>query len=147
MEFREATLDHEDICLEMMEDFYAMNGYQFYEVQASRNFEEFIQNDQLGKFWIINFSGKIAGYLILTFGYSFEYGGRDAFIDELFLKEEFRNRGIGGLILESVDFFARKHGVKAIHLEMEKENLIENKLCVKSGFKSNDRSLLTKIVE
>ncbi|MEM7298481.1 MAG: GNAT family N-acetyltransferase [Bacteroidota bacterium] len=147
MEFREATLDQEDECLRMMEDFYKMNGYTYYETDASRNFEEFIQNENLGKFWVITQSGKTIGYVILTFGYSFEYGGRDAFVDELYLKAEYRNRGIGTLILESIDFYAHKHGVKAIHLEVEQDNEAGNRLYIKSGFKSNDRALLSKTVE
>ena len=67
-----------------------------------------------------------------------------AFIDELFLKQEFRNRGLGKLILESVEFYAIKHEVNAIHLEVEQSNEAANKLYLKTGFSESDRSLLTK---
>ena len=144
MEFREATLDLQTECLQMMNDFYQMNDYHFRETEKSRLFEEFIGNDNLGKFWVVTLSGKIIGYIILTFGFSFEYGGRDAFIDELYLKEEFRNRGLGKLILESVEFFAVKHKVKAIHLEVEETNVAGNRLYIKAGFSSNERGLMTK---
>lgn len=147
MEFREATLSQEDEVLHMMEDFYRMHDYTFYETDASRNFEEFIQNENLGKFWVITQSGKTIGYVILTFGYSFEYGGRDAFVDELYLKKDYRNRGIGTLIFESIEFYARKHDVKTIHLEVEQGNEAANRLYIKSGFKSNDRTLLSKTID
>lgn len=144
MEFREATLEHETECLDMMYEFCRMNNYHYRETEKSRLFEEFIQNESLGKFWVITLTGKVIGYIILTFGYSFEYGGRDAFIDELFLKQEFRNRGLGKLILESVEFYAIKHEVNAIHLEVEQSNEAANKLYLKTGFSESDRSLLTK---
>ena len=35
------------------------------------------------------------GYLVLTLGYSLEYGGRDAFIDEVYIRSSYRGRGIG----------------------------------------------------
>ncbi len=37
--------------------------------------------------------GTAAGYAALTFGFSLEVGGRDAFIDELFLIEAARGKG------------------------------------------------------
>ena len=125
----------------MMSDFYKMRGSRFIETEQSRLFDEFIQNENLGKFWTITRSGKIIGYAILTFGYSFEYGGRDASVNELYLKEEFRERGFESLILESVEFFARKHDVNAIHLEAGEEN----KRYLKAGFSHNNKSFLTKI--
>lgn len=144
MEFILAKPKHEDQFLEMMEDFYEINNYQFNWSGAADNFKEFIQNENLGKLWFIGHSDHIIGYLILTFGYSFEYGGRDAFLDELYLKEEYRNQGYGSIIMETLDFLAAKEGVKAIHLEVEKTNSAGNELYYKSGYTDSDRSLLSK---
>jgi len=36
----------------------------------------------MGRVWLIQYQGQVIGYVILTLGYSLEYGGRDAFIDE-----------------------------------------------------------------
>jgi GNAT superfamily N-acetyltransferase len=41
------------------------------------------------------------GYIVLTFGYSLEYLGRDAFIDEFYLRESYRGRRWGRRTLES----------------------------------------------
>ena len=43
--------------------------------------------------------GKLAGYAYLTFCYSAEVGGRCVFIEEIFLKEEFRGLGLGREIM------------------------------------------------
>jgi len=60
--------------------------------------------------------------VVLAFGFSFEYKGRDAFIDELFLKEAYRKKGIGGQTMRFVEQQAKELGVHAIHLEVEKSN-------------------------
>ena len=51
-------------------------------------------------------AGKAVGYAAVTFGYSLEFGGRDAFLDEFFLSETVpeelctlhRNSGFSDLI-------------------------------------------------
>jgi hypothetical protein len=39
------------------------------------------------------------GYVGLTLGYSLEFEGRDAFIDELYFQEPFHGQGIGAKAL------------------------------------------------
>ncbi len=146
MELKEAKLTDQEQCLQMIEDFYRLDAYPFNQHQASANFKEFLSNDQLGKFWLIQEGAEVIGYLILTYGYSFEYGGRDAFIDEFYLKETFRGKGIGTEVLTSLNLQVKKLRVRAIHLEVEKTNTAGNMLYKKTGFKGNNRSLLTKII-
>jgi GNAT superfamily N-acetyltransferase len=84
--------------------------------------------------------------LALTFGFSFEYGGRDAFIDEFFIKEGFRGKGIGKLVLKLLEPLALEAGVQTLHLEVEPHNSAGNQLYLNAGFKSNDRILLNKAI-
>lgn len=147
MEFIKAKKEHLEEFLTMMEDFYQMNEYSFSEHRAADSFLEIIANDALGKVWLIGHNHHIIGYLIFTYGFSFEYGGRDAFVDEIYLKADFRNQGFGTMILETLDFLAKKENVKAIHLEVERLNSSGNKLYLKSGYSGNDRTLLTKIID
>ena len=128
----------------MMEAFYSIDNYPFNRAESEKNFHEFISNPALGRFWLLHADIEIIGYLILAFGYSFEYGGRDAFIDDFFLKEPFRGKGLGHSILSKLDGEATKLEVKAIHLEVENTNERGRNLYTKTGFKGNDRSLLTK---
>ena len=59
------------------------------------------------------------GYLVLTIGYSLERGGRDAFIDELYVRAERRGRGLGALAVATAEAAARRLGVRAVHLEVD----------------------------
>lgn len=133
--------------LTMMEEFYAIDQYPFDAEITRSNLNDFINNSDLGRFFLIRYESETAGYIVLTFGYSFEYQGRDAFIDEFFLKYAFRGRGIGTKTLKLIEQESAKLGVKAIHLEVESRNTKANQLYIRQGFSGNNRSLLTKKIE
>ena len=100
--------------------------------------------NDLGRLWVIDLDGAPVGYVVLTFGYSFEYEGRDALIDELFVKEELRGRGIGRQTIDFLSEACPSLGIKAVHLEVDHDNANAQRLYRNSGFEGNQRSLLTK---
>jgi hypothetical protein len=51
------------------------------------------QAEPLARAWFIRHGGKSVGYVVVTVGYSVEYGGRDGFIDDVYLIPEARGRG------------------------------------------------------
>ena len=128
----------------MMQEFYRLYDYSFNQRAVTNAIKELMKSKSQGIIWLIEQEGKVAGYLILTIGFSLEYYGRDAFIDEFFIKENFRNKGIGNYVLKAVDKEARKFDLKALHLEVERSNQAGKKLYLKNGFKGNNRALLTK---
>jgi diamine N-acetyltransferase len=107
-------------------------------------FEDFLAEPTSGRAWLIFDGEELAGYVILTLGFSFEYRGREAFIDELYLDERFRGRGIGRRTMEFVEEEARKLGVNAIHLEATRDNSAAIALYRRVGFVDHERWLLTK---
>ncbi|MFA5944486.1 MAG: GNAT family N-acetyltransferase [Candidatus Thermoplasmatota archaeon] len=89
-------------------------------------------------------AGKFLGYVVLGFGYSLEFHGRDAFIDELFVAEGSRRDGIGSLLLDAAEVACRVQEIKAIHLESGHDNPQATSLYVRRGFKAHERHLMTK---
>ena len=81
--------------ISMMQDFYAIENYPIDLETSKKLFHEFIADENLGKCWLIYYDGEIVGYVILTYIFSFEYQGRIAFLDELYIKEIYRGKGIG----------------------------------------------------
>lgn len=96
-------------------------------------------DSQVGRVWLIFTSQKVVGYVALCFGYSIELGGRDAFIDELFLIESARGQGIGKQVLEFVIRQAASLGVAALHLEVSRANDRAKRLYSRAGFSARDR--------
>ncbi|UTW60761.1 GNAT family N-acetyltransferase [bacterium SCSIO 12741] len=133
--------------LSFMEAFYALDSYPFDKARAEKMIESLMAHPDWGKIYLINHQKEIAGYIILTLGFSFEHGGRDAFIDELYLKPEYRGQGIGKIVLERAEKKARELGIQALHLEVEKHNSRAHKLYLDQGFKSQDRILMNKPIK
>lgn len=130
--------------LAMMADFYAIDNYPFRKDDAEKNLQKFIANESLGRLSLIYQGEALTGYIVLTFGFSFEYGGRDAFIDEFYLKSHFRGQGIGSNVMDLIADQAKALGVNAIHLEVENQNEAGQALYRRKGFQNNNRSLLTR---
>jgi ribosomal protein S18 acetylase RimI-like enzyme len=137
------TAEQIPVLLQMMEDFYKIDGYPFDPVLTANNFEEFLKKEHLGRGWLILRDNTIIGYLLLCFGFSFEFGGRNAFLDELYIKEEFRSKGAGSLAVEFAAREAPGLGVKALHLEVELTNQRAFDLYKRKGFKEHKRRLMT----
>jgi hypothetical protein len=79
-----ATSEEIPAILDMMKAFYHIDGYPFNKDESQINLEIFINDPGLGRIFLIRRENLTVGYLILTLGFSFEYHGKDAFIDEYF---------------------------------------------------------------
>jgi GNAT superfamily N-acetyltransferase len=103
-----------------------------------------LADGRLGCVLVAEDAGKPAGYVVLGFGYSLEFHGRDAFVDELFVAEPARGSGIGSLLLDAAEMACRARGIKAMHLESGHGNPRATGLYGRRGFKAHERHLMTK---
>jgi ribosomal protein S18 acetylase RimI-like enzyme len=133
--------------LPFMRQFYAIDQYPFDELIARTTLTDMAHDSSLGHVWLIYNRDKAVGYLVITFGYSLEYHGRDAFIDELFIEASYRHQGIGTKVMEFALEACRELGVHALHLEVERTNIGGQALYRKFGFEDTDRYLLTRRLE
>jgi ribosomal protein S18 acetylase RimI-like enzyme len=72
-----------------------------------------------------------------------EYGGRDAFVDDLFIQAGFRGAGLGAATLAEVRTYCVERGVRALHLEVGRDNAAAQAVYRRAGFVDTDRQLLT----
>jgi ribosomal protein S18 acetylase RimI-like enzyme len=100
----------------------------------------------LGRVWISEDGDRAVAYLALCFGYSLEFLGRDAFVDEFYIEPDYRNRGHGFRMLEIVEAACPELGVAALHLEVDQGNERAKGLYARAGFTDHDRWLMTKRV-
>ena len=73
------------VILDLMEQFYAEERYPFAREKARAALAPFLADPALGRAWLLRDGDAAVGYFVLTLGWSLEYGGRDAFVDELFV--------------------------------------------------------------
>ncbi len=130
------------VVIAMMEQFYAIDGYPMDAAVSKGLFFEFIENESLGKGWVIYADSVPVGYVILTFVFSFEYAGRIAFLDELFISETMRGKGLAKQALDFIKTQTELLSVKIIYLEIEPHNENARKLYLSKGFKNHKRGLL-----
>lgn len=140
---RQAEPSDTDLLVELMAEFYTETGYPVDREEARTAFDVLLRNPSFGRVWIMGDAATDMGYLVLTLGYSMEYGGLSAFIDDLYVRAAYRGRGMGRSALAAVTRFAEDIGVRAIHLEVARDNDPAQALYRKAGFTGNDRQLLT----
>ncbi len=102
-----------------------------------------VESPELG-FVLVAESGQVVGYIVIGFGFSLEFGGRDAFVDELFVEESSRRQGFGEAMLASAQRECIDAGIRALHLEVEHANAEARLLYERLGYSSHQRHLLTK---
>ena len=130
------------IITQMMQNFYAIDNYPKDVEVAKTLFQEFISNEHRGKSWLIYSENKIVGYIILTFIFSFEYGGKIAFVDELFIKETARGKGFGKEAIQFIQSEVSKLSLRLLYLEVEPHNENAQKLYLAHDFELHNRKLM-----
>src|SRR5215470_17081292 len=115
----------------------------FDESAARAAFRKFLSLPDFGRTWLLCEDAGLVGYIILTIGFSFEFRGHDAFIDELFIVPSRRRRGYGRQAMAFVEEEARKMDVNALHLEVDHSNGPALELYRRVGYKDHGRFLMT----
>jgi ribosomal protein S18 acetylase RimI-like enzyme len=141
-QFKPLALSDIETIVTMMQQFYTIDNYPS-DIDVSKAlFQEFISNENLGKSWLIVSDNEIVGYIILTFVFSFEYQGKIAFLDELYLTEKARGKGIGSKAIAFIQSESHKLSLKLIYLEVEQHNEKAQKLYLAHDFELHNRKLM-----
>ena len=132
--------------LRFMERFYAIDGYPFDAARAQRALTQFFAEPSHGSIFLIDVNGETVGYIVLAVVYSFEFGGKNAFVDEFYLEPEHRGKGLGRAVMERIGKVAAERGITALHLEVEHHNARALALYHSFGFQDHHRVLMTKML-
>jgi ribosomal protein S18 acetylase RimI-like enzyme len=144
--FKIAEEKDADLLLDLMRELYEHERIAFDANVARIALRGIISDAARGRVWLIRLGDEIIGYAVLTFGYSLEFHGRDAVLDELFIREPYRGRGAGKRALSFVEKLCGELGIRALHLVVERENVNAQAFYRKIGFQAQDRYLMTKWV-
>ncbi|MBZ4191797.1 GNAT family N-acetyltransferase [Niabella beijingensis] len=132
-----------DLFIAMKQDFFAIDGYPFDEAAAKELTRYFLTHPEAGQlFMIYDETETVIGFLVLTFMLSFEFGGRVAFLDELYLNDRARGKGYGKYAVNFVKEYAAENGLKVIFLEVEHHNERARRLYESNGFRDHHRDLM-----
>lgn len=127
------TLEDKAIVMEMMRVFYASpavlsNGSE--EIFIN-DIENCINDSPYLEGYIFEDSGEIQGYAMVAKSFSTEFGKTCIWIEDLYIKNEYRGLGIGSMFL---NYIKEKYADSIIRLEVEEENERAVKVYQKCGF-------------
>jgi ribosomal protein S18 acetylase RimI-like enzyme len=139
-----ATLADEPVLRELMREFYAHEGLVFDETRTLGAFRTLAADPNLGRVWIFRVDGEAVGYLAVTVCFSLEFAGRYALVDELYVREAHRGRGIGARALEAAAEACGELDASALRLEVDVWNTRARDLYRRLGFELQERHMMSR---
>ncbi len=131
---RRATIADTSLLVTFMAEFYAEGGYELDQDRAREAFEAILSHESLGAVWIIQTDGRDAGYLVVAFRFAMEFAGTIACLDDLYVRSEFRNRGLASAALFELRGFCQAAGIRALTVEVGFDNGAAQKVYRRAGF-------------
>jgi L-amino acid N-acyltransferase YncA len=144
--WRPARIGDLDAIAALMRRYYAEDGYAFDEGEGRAALARLLHERERGQMWVLERGDVLEGYAALTLGYSLEYRGLDAFVDELYLTTAARGAGLGAQALDLIVAECHRRGVRALHLEVEPHKPRALELYRKWGFRDHQRFLMTRVL-
>jgi len=143
---RPATKADVPALLTMMEDFNAIEAIAFDAEAFAPRVRELVESPHIGGILVFTVDGAPIGYAVVTFGWDLEFGGRDAFLTELYVVGDRRAQGIGQKGLAAAQAWARDGGAHALHLLVRHDNAPARALYDRAGFKTQPRLVMSKLL-
>ena len=131
---RRARLDDLDQVVSLSAEFNELDGHAHDDARVRAALLPLLRDDELGLVYV--FGEPPSGYAVVTWGYSIESGGRDALLDEIYVRS--RGQGIGGAAFEEVLDDLRRRGLTRMFLETERPNSRVRTFYARHGFQEDD---------
>ncbi len=123
IEIREMKREDLDEVLLMMKVFYASPAvlHKASEEILRQDIEDCLSDMPYVEGYVFVEGGRCAGYAMAARSYSTEYGGLCVWIEDLYIRQEFRHQGIGSRFLAFIEERYKGRAVR-FRLEAEEEN-------------------------
>jgi ribosomal protein S18 acetylase RimI-like enzyme len=141
LHFDPLTETDADALVELARTFHRDDGHPLTPAGETA-LRQIARGEPLARAWLVRQGDQTLGYVIITLGFSVEYGGRDGFVDDLYLVPETRGRGLGREVLEFTVAQAAALGIGTLHLEVETDNERATRLYRAAGFVETGRRLM-----
>jgi len=127
----------------MIAAYHALEGINSDEDHRHAAIAPLLEGSPHGAIWLIGPKMSPVGYIAVSFGWSIEVGGLGGFIDELWVREKVRGRGMGSEAVLTLIKSLKGAGLMALHLEISPENTRAETLYGRLGFTRRPFNLMT----
>ena len=144
IEFKNAGIQDLDKLLILMHEYFDFHDLPF-DVPAARSaLQELLLNPRLGKVWVIEADTRPVGYLALYFVFNLQHHGRNAVVEDIYLKGGYMGQGVRGMALQHVEKFCVQTGIQAIFLQVNRADLGAQDFYRNVGYAAQDYLLMSK---
>lgn len=130
---RKLTAADRDIYLQLAHEFYHSPAvlHAVPDEYLRRGFDEMMRSDQYMQCMLLEHEGQVAGYALLSKTYSQEAGGICIWIEEIYVRPDYRQKGLGKTFFEALE---RMQPAARYRLEIEPDNQRAERLYRSLGF-------------
>ncbi len=134
-----------DEVFKMMCDFYSSPAivHKASESVLKKDIEDCVGDLPFVEGFVFENDGSIAGYSMIAKSYSTEFGGQCLWIEDLYIRPQFRGLGIGTKFFSYIEEFYKNDAVR-FRLEVEKDNSRAIEVYKKCGYKQSPYIDMTK---
>ncbi|WP_299145810.1 N-acetyltransferase [uncultured Tateyamaria sp.] len=133
-----ATSEHAEKLLPLVAAFHAEAGIEQTDELRAQAILPLLDGIPHGAAYLIGPPRAPIGYIVVTFGWSVEFGGMDGFIDELFVRPGVRGRGIASEVMLTLPRALAGAGLQALHLEVDANDAGAQRIYTRAGFRMRD---------
>lgn len=106
----------------LMREFYSESGHVLDHRSAEAAFSQLFTNPDLGCVWLAEQQGAALGHVVLTLHYIMEHSGFSGYIDDLFVRPEFRRQGVARALLTQLWIECERRDCKSVYVEVGGDN-------------------------
>lgn len=150
---RECTSFDKDMWIELNKEFmeYEANDSDVWNYinrisdrELGEVFDDAIQSKEQILLLMIELDGYSVGFVNVLRGFSIWSRGKMLTIDDMYIRDEYRDQGLGTQAMRYIENFAKENGYKRVQALGNKTNKKSNTFYVAKGYMSTDMNLFVK---
>ena len=142
---RKMTENDKELYITMAEEFYNSDAvlHPIPRDHFEKTANEALRSDEYAEIYLLEYEGETAGYGLTARTFSQEAGGQVLWIEELYIRKEFRSKGLGSEFFSSLEDKNRGEIVR-LRLEVEADNTRAISLYERLGYEVLDYVQMVK---
>ena len=141
---RRAFADDYSSAYLLIQEYFEYDRLTFDEEAISKGLRQLLENDRYGILLLAEANGFPSGYVLATFGYDLEFGGRQATVTDLYIRDGHRRNGLGRRLIACLEQELVAAGTFALELQPEASNLQAQAFYSAMGFSRLNRVTMVK---
>jgi len=140
---RAATPDDVPSMLPLVQAYWTFEGIEgFDSLQVSRQLTRVLSMTSLGCGWVATEDQSIRGYLLAVYVFSLEHLGLTAEIDEFYVQDGERGKGVGSKLLIAAEKEFKRMGCTNVSLQLGRTNAVAREFYRRIGYQDRDGFVL-----